>query len=80
LKKEGEKWVVGAAIAPESLVLQLHQLHYLRYVVNNEQKIVAAHHIYSTLMNRYIYTYHSNGALINTDNNVYEITSEIPDL
>jgi len=62
------------------LVLQLDQLHYLRYVVDNEQKIVSAHHIYSMLMDRYIYTYNSNGLLINTDDSAYEITSEIPDL
>jgi hypothetical protein len=80
LKKEGEKWVVGTAIAPESLVLQLHQLHYLRYVVNNEQKIVAAHHIYSMLMDSYIYTYNSSGVLINTEDSAYEVASEIPDL
>jgi len=80
LKKEGGKWIVGAAIMPGDLVLQLHQLHYLRYVVDNEQKIVSSYHIYSMLMNRYIYTYNSNGVLINTDNSAYEITSEIPDL
>jgi len=80
LKKEGKKWIVGAAIMPGDLVLQLHQLHYLRYVVDNEQKIVSAHHIYSMLMDRYIYTYNSNGLLINTDISGYDIISTIPDL
>ncbi len=80
LKKEEGKWIVGAAIMPGDLVLQLHQLHYLRYVVDSERKIVSAYHIYSTLMSRYIYTYNSNGLLINTDNTAYEFTSEIPDL
>ena len=80
LKKEEGKWVVGAAITPGDLVLQLHQLHYLRYVVDNEQKIVSAYHIYSMLMDRYICTYNSNGLLINADDSAYEITSEIPDL
>jgi len=80
LKKEGEKWIVGAAIMPEDLVLQLHQLHYLRYVVDNEQKIISAYHTYSILIDRYINAYNSKGRLINTDISDNDIISIIPDL
>jgi len=49
-------------------------------VVDNEQKIISVYHIYSMLMDRYIYTYNANGVLINTNDSAYEITSEIPGL
>jgi len=80
LKKKGGSGSWEHAITHGNLVLQLHQLHYLRYVVDNEKKIISAYHIYSMLMDRYIYTYNEKGALTNVDNVAYETPNETSDL
>jgi len=75
IENEKNNWIVKELIKPEAV---LNQQHYFRYEINKEGKLESAYHIYSSLMNSYIYSYHSNGLLEKVEKEINRPPSKIP--
>lgn len=77
LEKVNGDWVVKELILPGTV---FKQEHYLRYVVNDKGELISSDHIYSSVIDSYIYTYNNQYVLTNVDTKVNDLPIEIPDL